>query len=76
MPAPLHYRLKLRLLSPLFPLLLLRERKKRGGGRRFLKQRLGIGHAARMDRPVWLHAASVGELNTALPLLRRLPKKA
>jgi 3-deoxy-D-manno-octulosonic-acid transferase len=72
MPAPLHYRFKLRLLSPLFPLLLLRELKKRGGDRRFLKQRLGFGYAARKDRPVWLHAASVGELNTALPLLKRL----
>ncbi len=72
MPAPLHYRIKLRLLSPLVPLLLLRELKKRGGGWRFLLQRLGFGHTSRSDRPVWLHAASVGELNTALPLLRRL----
>lgn len=72
MPAPLHYRLKLRLLSPLFPLLLLRESRKRNGDRRFLKQRLGFGYTARKDRPVWLHAASVGELNTALPLLKRL----
>jgi 3-deoxy-D-manno-octulosonic-acid transferase len=72
MPAPLHYRIKLRLLSPLFPLLLLRELKKRGGGGVFLRQRLGFGYTARSDRPVWLHAASVGELNTALPLLRRL----
>lgn len=72
MPAPLHYRIKLRLLSPLFPLLLLRELKKRGGGRRFLLQRLGFGYTAQSDRPVWLHMASVGELNTALPLLRRL----
>ncbi len=72
MPAPLHYRIKLRLLSPLFPLLLLRELKKRGGGGIFLRQRLGLGYTARNDRPVWLHAASVGELNTALPLLRRL----
>lgn len=72
MPAPLHYRFKLRLLSPLFPLLLLREYGKREGDRRFLKQRLGFGYAARKDRPVWLHAASVGELNTALPILKRL----
>jgi 3-deoxy-D-manno-octulosonic-acid transferase len=72
MPAPLHYRIKLRLLSPLFPLLLLRELRKRGGGQVFLRQRLGYGYLARSDRPVWVHAASVGELNTALPLLRRL----
>jgi 3-deoxy-D-manno-octulosonic-acid transferase len=72
MPAPLHYRFKLRLLSPLFPLLLLREKRKRGGDRRFLRQRLGLGFTSRNDRPVWLHAASVGELNTALPLLQRL----
>jgi 3-deoxy-D-manno-octulosonic-acid transferase len=72
MPAPLHYRVKLRLLSPLFPLLLLRERARRGGDSRFLRQRLGFGYAARADRPGWLHAASVGELNTALPLLQRL----
>lgn len=72
MPAPLHYRFKLRLLSPLFPLLLLSELKRRGGGRRFMYQRMGFGYGMQSGRPVWMHAASVGELNTALPLLRRL----
>jgi 3-deoxy-D-manno-octulosonic-acid transferase len=72
MPAPFQYRLHLRLLSLLFPFLLLRELSRRGGGWRFFRQRLGFGYRKHKDRPLWLHAASVGELNTALPLLHRL----
>jgi 3-deoxy-D-manno-octulosonic-acid transferase len=72
MPAPFQYRIHIRLLSLLFPFLLLRELTRRGGGWRFVWQRLGFGYRKHKDRPLWLHAASVGELNTLLPLLRRL----
>lgn len=37
-----------------------------------LRERLGWGLAARNDRPLWLHAASVGEVRALLPLLQRL----
>ena len=37
-----------------------------------LRQRLGLGLAPRHDRPLWLHAASVGELRALAPLLRLL----
>ena len=46
---------------------------------RYLKQRLGIGLGGIPRNAVWMHCASVGEVNTALPLLhelhRRLPQQ-
>ena len=46
---------------------------------RYLKQRLGIGLGGIPKHAVWMHCASVGEVNTALPLLhdlhRRLPQQ-
>lgn len=47
----------------------------RRGGTRFAKQRLGWGYPRTLPRPVWLHAASVGELMAALPLLDALRAK-
>jgi len=44
------------------------------GGWRYLCQRLGFG-LPRLDRPIWLHCASVGEVNAALPLLGGLPAR-
>jgi 3-deoxy-D-manno-octulosonic-acid transferase len=37
-----------------------------------LAHRLGFGLARRHDRPVWVHAASVGEVQSAAPLIRAL----
>ncbi len=64
------YRLLVWLLSPLLLLYTLAQTL-RGGDRRYLLERLGrYGQAEACD--LWLHAASVGEVNAALPLLRLL----
>ncbi len=73
MSAPLSYRLLLRLLSP--ALLLYTARQGRLGGEKgYLRARLG--HGPRYgERPLWLHAASVGEVNAVIPLLRALQQR-
>ncbi len=38
--------------------------------RRYLLQRLGLSYNARSEQSVWVHAASVGEVNAVLPLLK------
>jgi 3-deoxy-D-manno-octulosonic-acid transferase len=42
---------------------------------RYLKQRLGAGLGAIPRNCLWLHCASVGEVNTALPLLHELHRR-
>jgi 3-deoxy-D-manno-octulosonic-acid transferase len=42
---------------------------------RYLKQRLGVGLGAIPKNCLWLHCASVGEVNTALPLLHELHQR-
>ena len=42
---------------------------------RYLKQRLGVGLGAIPQNCLWLHCASVGEVNTALPLLYELHRR-
>jgi 3-deoxy-D-manno-octulosonic-acid transferase len=39
---------------------------------RYLRERLGRYRSTGGDRPIWLHAASVGEVNAALPLIQSL----
>lgn len=67
------YNLLLRLLAlPILAYTLwqtLRERDLR-----YLRERLGFYRAAPTTRPIWLHAASVGEVNAALPLLESLAR--
>jgi 3-deoxy-D-manno-octulosonic-acid transferase len=74
LPAALRaYRLVSALAAPLTPLFLARrlKRGKEHGGR--LAERRGLARVARPDGPlVWLHAASVGELSSVLPLIERL----
>ena len=41
----------------------------------YLKQRLGVGLGAIPQNCLWLHCASVGEVNTALPLLHELHQR-
>lgn len=47
----------------------------RHGQKRYLKQRLGIGLSGIPKNCFWLHCASVGEVNTALPLLHELHRR-
>lgn len=42
---------------------------------RMARQKLGIGLPQRSDHPVWLHMASVGEVNAAEPLIRLLRER-
>ena len=42
---------------------------------RYLYQRLGFGYRDLPQHALWLHCASVGEVNTALPLLRELHRR-
>jgi len=44
------------------------------GGLRYLRQRLGFYPAPNRRRVTWLHAASVGEVNAVLPLIKQLLK--
>ena len=80
-PPPL-YRLLLRLLAP--PLIVhVLVRAARDGGPRYVRERLGFGGGAKgtdraasdappgTSRP-WVHAASVGEVMTVLPLVRAM----
>ena len=63
------YRLLLGLLSPLLLVVLIRESRRRQGGGRFFRERFGLISAAPKPCSVWIHAASVGEVMAALPLL-------
>lgn len=64
-----------RLLShALMPVLFLHTlvQARRAGDRYMPAQKLGRGLPALKDRPVWVHMASVGEVNAAVPLIREL----
>ncbi|WP_350333091.1 3-deoxy-D-manno-octulosonic acid transferase [Coralliovum pocilloporae] len=67
------YQLLARLLTPLAPLV-LKHRLKRGKEHPDrLPERKGIATRERPGGPlIWVHAASVGEFNAALPIVRRL----
>lgn len=41
---------------------------------RYLRERLGFCRSVSGKRPIWLHAASVGEVNAALPLIGSLAR--
>ncbi|MCW8825917.1 MAG: 3-deoxy-D-manno-octulosonic acid transferase, partial [Gammaproteobacteria bacterium] len=67
------YRLLLTLLG--LPLLLLFFWQGwKGANRRYLRERFGFvaNGSNRSNRPIWFHAASVGEVNALAPLLKRL----
>ncbi|HHB12701.1 MAG TPA: 3-deoxy-D-manno-octulosonic acid transferase [Chromatiales bacterium] len=51
---------------------MLLARRGRGAGMRFLEERLGRDWQARAPGALWFHCASVGEVMTACPLVRRL----
>lgn len=72
---PIRYRFLLALLAPLIPLLVLREAWRRKGGKKYIAQRLGFCFPVLKSSPIWLHAASVGEVNAAWPLLEKLRRE-
>jgi len=70
----LRYRLLLRLLSPLI-LVFNAWQTIRARELRLFRQRLGTGLPQRTDAPLWLHAASVGELIAAQSLIMALRER-
>lgn len=70
----LRYRLLLRLLAPLI-LIFNTWQAMRAGEPRLFWQRLGLRLPQRTDTPLWLHAASVGELIAAQPLIAALRER-
>jgi 3-deoxy-D-manno-octulosonic-acid transferase len=68
----LRYRLLLALLSPFVLAHLFYYALRRNGGRRYIYERLGIYTQPCPANSIWLHAASVGEVNAAIPLLKLL----
>ncbi len=67
----MRYALLIRLLLPFFFVALWLKGRREPGWRRGWGERLGR-LPGRADRPLWLHAASVGEANSAAGLLREL----
>ncbi|NOX93178.1 MAG: 3-deoxy-D-manno-octulosonic acid transferase [Gammaproteobacteria bacterium] len=68
------YRLLLRLLAPLL-LIFNAWQAARAGELRLFRQRLGTSLPQRIDAPLWLHAASVGELIAAQALITILRER-
>ena len=67
----MHYRLLMFLLMPLALLWMLVRSRREPAWRRGWEQRFGY-LPVRQDRPLWIHAASVGEVNSAASLVRQL----
>lgn len=74
MRPPLYYRLAITVLKPLYRLFLARKKANLPHYEREIAERFGQGYLSiSHDKPViWCHAVSLGELNTAYPLLRRM----
>lgn len=63
-------------LSPVILFKLLTVPKYRGGiTQKFGRLRKGVMKVVRGNRPIWIHAVSVGEVMAAHPLIRELRKK-
>lgn len=69
--SPLSYRLLLSALSPILAGVTLWQAWK-SRNKRFALQRLGFAFGAQAKNPLWIHCASVGEVNAAKPLINRL----
>ena len=67
------YRFLTLLLWPIFFIYTLKIAR-RHSDKRYLKQRLGWSLPLLNKKPIWIHCASVGEVNTFLPLLKLLNK--
>jgi len=68
------YRLLTSLLFPVFVLYTLKLAIK-FKSLIYLKQRMGFSYPTFNNQPIWIHCASVGEINTFMPLLERLINK-
>ena len=68
-----HYRILINLLSipVVFYILWISIRNR---DLRFLLQRLGFQYKTTLNDSIWIHAASVGEVNAAVPLIHKLSK--
>ena len=69
-PPPLAYRLLALALIPFWILHALRHGRRHRLG--YLRLRLGLTGDSLPDAPIWVHAASVGEVNAVAPLVRAL----
>lgn len=71
------YQLLIRLLAPLIVALILWDAYKRKGGWLFIRQRLGFSYP-KTTRPgaIWIHCASVGEVNSIEYLVKSRPHQA
>ena len=69
------YDLLLHLLSPLLLLLTLIDAKRRGGGFAFIRERFGFFKRSPANPRLWFHAASIGEVQLALPLIAAFSSK-
>lgn len=72
---PLYYRLAMRLLAPIYRMMVKKKSRHRSTLSRELAERFGEQYlpVPKTDKGViWCHAVSLGELNTAYPLLKKL----
>jgi len=69
----IYYLLSTLLLIMAIPFFLLKGLRQRGFGKEWI-QRLGFLPPLVLKNPIWVHAASVGEVFCSLPLLRRIKK--
>lgn len=72
---PLYYPLAIALATPLYRLLVWRKSKHKPSYQREINERFGQFFAPAPIAPrgvIWCHAVSLGELNTAYPLLQKL----
>lgn len=68
------YRISLTLLAPLLAWHSIAQAR-RADDPRMARQKLGKDLPERHDRPVWIHMASVGEVNAAWPLVMELRQR-
>ena len=69
------YNLILYLISPYLISRILIESIRRKSGISFIRQRLGLFSKKLYNKPIWIHASSVGETKAAISLYQSLSKK-
>jgi len=69
------YNLILYLISPYLISRVLIEAIRRKSGISFIRQRLGLFSKKLFNKPIWIHASSVGETKAAISLYKILSKK-